>query len=144
GVVQTRRTHHPETPDAFRTCGGDDWHLTVTQERNETRLVEMVVVCQRFGNAPLSHDEERRAIGEPPLFVWALGVQCERRGKLRLRLRHNVDIWVVLQAAHNLDGTLAEGLAQRRIMIEELCQDHLTCDDRMALQGVADCDGFRV
>ena len=83
--------------------------LTVTQERNETRLIEMVIVCQRFRDAPLLHDEERRAIGEPPLFVCALGIQRERRGKLRRRLRNNFYIWVVLQAAHNLDGTLAEG-----------------------------------
>lgn len=104
----------------------------------------MVVVCQRFRNALLLHDKKRRAIGESPLFVWALGIQRERRGKLRLRLRHNVDIWVVLQATHDLDGTLAEGLAQRRIMIEKLCQNHLTRDDGPPLQGVADCDGFCV
>ena len=73
----------------------------------------MVVVCQRFCNAPLLHDEERRTIGCSPLFVWALGIQRQSRGKLRLRLRHNVDIWIVLQAAHDLYGTLAEGLAQR-------------------------------
>jgi hypothetical protein len=143
-MVQTSRPHHPETPDVLRTFGRDGWHLTVTQERHETRLGEMVIVCQHFGNAPLVHDEERRAIGEPPLFVWALGIQRERRGKLRLRLRNNIDIRVVLQAAHNLYGTLAEGLAQRRIMVEELCQDHLTRDERAALQGVADRDGFRV
>src|SRR4051794_19651816 len=132
-MVQTRRTHHFGTLDALRTFGRDGWHLMVTQERTETRLVEMVVVCQRFCNAPLVHDEERRAIGCSPLFVWALGIQRERRGKLRLRLRHNFYIWVVLQAAHNLYGTLAERLAQRRIMVEELCQDHLTRDDRSAL-----------
>jgi len=143
-MVQTRRTHHPGTPDALRTCGKDGWHLTVMQERNETRLVEMVVVCQRFCNVPLVQDEERRTIGCPPLFVWALGIQRERRGKLRLRLRHNFDIWVVLQAAHDLDGTLVERLAQRCIMVEELCQDHLTRDERAALQGVADRERFRV
>ena len=143
-MVQTRRPHHPGTPDALRTCGRDGWHLTVTQERDETCLVEMVVVCQRFCNAPLWHDEERRAIGCPPLFVWTLGIPRERRGKLRRRLRNNFDIWVVLQAAHDLYGTLAEGLAQRRIMVEELCQDQLTRDERAALQGVADRDGFRV
>ena len=109
-MVQTRRPHHPGTPNALRTFGRDGWHLTVTQERNETRLVKMVVVCQRFCNAPLLHDKERRAIGCPPLFVWALGIQRERRGKLRLRLRNNFDIRVVLQAAYDLYGTLAEGL----------------------------------
>ena len=29
-------------------------------------------------------------------------------------------------------------------MVEELCQNHLTRDDRAALQSVADRDGFRV
>ena len=81
-MVQTRWTHHPGTLDALRLGGRDGWHLTVTQERDETRLVEMVVVCQRFGNALLLHDEERRAIGCPPLFVWALGIQRERCRKL--------------------------------------------------------------
>src|SRR5262249_24487078 len=126
------------------TCGGDRRQLTVTQERAETRLVEMIVVCQRFRNAPLLHAGERRAIGEPPLFVWALGIERECRGKLRLRLRHNFYVWIVLQAAHDLDGTVAEGLAQSRIMVEKLCQDHLTRDDGPPLQGAADCDGFRV
>ena len=91
--------------------------LTVTQEKNEACLVELVIVCQCFRDTPLLHDEERRAIGCPPLFVWALGIPRERRGKLRLRLWNNFDIWVVLQAVHDLDGTLAEGLAQRRIIV---------------------------
>jgi hypothetical protein len=104
----------------------------------------MAIVCQRFCTTPLLHDEERCAIGYPPLFVWTLSIQRERRSKLRLRLRNNFDIWVVLQAAHDLYGTLAKRLAQRRIIVEELCQDHLTRDDRAALQSVADRDGFRV
>src|SRR6266511_513252 len=98
----------------------------------------MVIVCQRFRDAPLLHDEERRTIGCPPLFVWALGIQRERRGKLRLRLRNNFYLRVVLQAVHDLYCTLAEGRSQRRIMVEELCQDHLARDDRSALQGIAD------
>src|ERR1044071_8756123 len=101
-MFQTLRTHRPGTSDALRPFGRDSWHLTVTQERDETCLVEMVVVCQCFCHAPLVHDEERRTIGYPPLFIWTLGIQRERCGKLRLRLWNNVDIWVVLQAAHDL------------------------------------------
>lgn len=81
-------------------------HLAVTQEKDETCLVEMVVVCQRFCNAPLLHDEERGAVGYPPLFVWTLCIQRERRHKLRIRLRDNFHIRVVLKAVHDLHCTL--------------------------------------
>src|SRR5262249_22607401 len=86
---------------------GHSLHLTVTQERNETRLGAMIIVCQRFREAPLLHDEKRGAIGRPPRFVWALGLPGESRGKLRLRLRNTVYLRVVLQATHDLYGTFA-------------------------------------
>jgi len=66
-------------------------------------------------------------------------VRCDWPAK-----RHNFYVWIVLQATHDLYGTLAEGLAQGRTMIEELYQDHLTRDDSAAVQGAADREGFGV
>ena len=43
------------------------------QQRHETRLLEVVVGGQGFGDAMLLHHDERDAVRQGPIFVGALG-----------------------------------------------------------------------
>lgn len=99
-------------------------------------------MCQCFHNAPLLHNEERCAVGYSPFFVRTLGIQGESGCKLSICLRDDFNIDVALEATYDLHRTLAERLAKRGIMIEELRQNHLAGNNLPALEYLACCDGF--
>lgn len=47
------------------------------QKWQEASLFEMMVGGERFLNAVILHDNERDAVGEGPIFVWALREQFD-------------------------------------------------------------------
>lgn len=47
------------------------------EQRSETRLLKMVIACERIADALVFHDNKRDAVGERPVFVRAGGHEVE-------------------------------------------------------------------
>lgn len=104
----------------------------IPEKRYKSRLLKVIVVSQSFRDSSLLHEKNRRAIGQAPGFVRPPLVKRQRGSKKLCALRHDIELYTLLETAHRLYGSVPKRRSQTSAIIEELDEDHLAGDQRTA------------
>ena len=95
----------PITP--FPDCRRSQKHCwSMAEQSVETGLLEMFIVCERFGDFQLTHNQEGAAVGQAPLLVGRLLIQRQCVLKLQTSLWDHSTIWIRAYRANQIHGSL--------------------------------------
>src|SRR3954466_2898324 len=120
---------------ALARCGRS---VGIAKEGLKSCLLEVMIVCQRLGDAVSIHDSEGGAVRMAPGLVASLRIQSQRILKLHAGLGNDGDVWISAEALDQADRGAAQNFATLAVVIQEFRENHFTGDDPVAAEGLGE------